>query len=242
MHKHVFVPSDKHKDYEYCIGCSSYHSTAQVDPKIIYEEKEYWSYDEKRSKPEEQVNNHQCIDDCGISKVDRIMQFVPKAPYVLEIGCFPGVLLNKLYEYGYEHPLGIEPSEKWIPFISENAPSAKIIKGYFPEVTKTKLPDNGLNCVIGMDVMEHIDDYEGFFAEVYRILYPGGRAIFMSPIILEDGLYRKIDMAHPDEHCWIFSQQFLSEYLTSMFVNIQFRRWIVGHEVLIIEKPISYGK
>lgn len=233
-HQHNFKPSDK-EGYEVCADCGSYHSIAQVDPKIIYEEKEYWSYDEKRSKPEEQVNNLQCIDDCGISKVDRVMQFVPYGKRALEIACFPGVLLKRLLEKGYKEPIGIEPSDRYIHFICTQAPLAVVVHGYFPEVTKPAEPSL-FDVIVGLDVFEHVDDYDGFMKEVHRLLVDGGTGIFMSPTILEDGLYRERDFDHPDEHCWIWTQRFLEPYLKSMFSEVKFARWIVGHELIIVKK------
>lgn len=233
-HKHSFELS-RRTGYVVCRGCGSYHSIAQVAPKIIYEEKEYWSYDEKRSKPEEQVLNLQCIDDCGISKVDRVLQFVPDGKSVLEIGCFPGVLMKKLIENGYEDVTGIEPSDRWVDFICRQAMGATVIKGYFPDVV-LDANSNLFDCIIGMDVFEHVDNYEEFMQETHRLLKFGGTAIFMSPIILEDGLFRERDFDHPDEHCWIWTQKFLEPYLKGIFSEVKFARWIVGHELIILKK------
>lgn len=235
MHKHEFVISDKFAGYEFCPDCGSYHSIVQDDPKIIYEAEEYWSYDNKRSKIEEQVLNLQCIDDCGISKVDRIMQFVPDGGTVLEIGCAPGILMKKLCDKGFD-TFGIEPSERYLEFICNQAPKAKVFHGYFPQVSED-FKDEILECIIGMDVMEHVDDYESFFKEVQRLLIKGGTGIIMSPIILnEDGLFRERDFSVPREHCWIHSQKFLEPYLQEMFSEVKFSRWIVGHELIILKK------
>lgn len=233
-HIHTFKNSEI-KDYEVCTECGTYHSIAQVDPKIIYEEQEYWSYDNKRSKIEEQVLNHLCTDDCGISKVDRVLQFVPKGESVLEIACAPGALLKKLLDYGYTDIWGIEPSERYITFICNQAPTAKILNGYFPNVT-SEFGENYFDCIVALDIFEHVEDYEAFLLEVKRLLKEGATAVIMSPIILKDGLYRKIDFEHPDEHCWIYTENFLETYLKEKFSHVEFRRWICGHEIIIIKK------
>jgi len=235
-HTHIFKASDI-KDYEVCEDCGTYHSTAQVDPKIIYEEQEYWSYDNKRSKIEEQVLNHLCTDDCGISKVDRVLQFVPKGESVLEIACAPGALLKKLLDYGYTDVWGIEPSDRYITFICNQAPTAKILHGYFPNVT-SDFSDNTFDCIVALDIFEHVEDYEAFLLEVKRLLKDGATAIIMSPIILDDGdgLYRNRDFAHPDEHCWIHSQNFLEPYLKEIFSEVKFANWIVGHTLIVVKK------
>lgn len=92
------------------------------------------------------------------------------------------------------------------------------------------------DCIVGSDVMEHCEDYDAYFKEGLRLLKPGGIMITMSPIILADGLHRKIDFDFPDQHCWIHSQAFLEPYLKEMFSHVEFRRWICGHELIICKK------
>ena len=233
MHEHIFTSCDK-DGYEYCEGCGTYHSIAQVDPVELYENQEYWSYDNKRSKIEEQISNLTCTDECGISKVDRIFQFVPETGRnALEIACAPGVMLNMLTERGFE-TVGIEPSERYVQFISNQAPKARVIRGYFPQVFGNELSDF-FDVIIGSDIMEHIEDYKGFFDGIHRLLVQGGTAIFMSPIILEDGLYRERDLK-ADEHCWIHSKKYLEPYLQSMFSEVKFAFWILGHNIIILKK------
>lgn len=235
MHIHQFIPSEKHKGYETCTECGTLHSISPDDPKILYQENIYWTYDENRSKPEEQVLNLQCIDDCGISKVDRILQFVPQGKKALEIGCFPGVLMNKLCGAGYDEVYGIEPASRWVEFILTQAPISKVIQGFFPEVFSDEAKDE-FDCIIGMDVLEHALNYESFINATHRLLVNGGTAIFMSPILLEDGLYRQRDYDHPNEHVWMFSELFLQSYLKDIFSEVKFSRWIVGHELVIVKK------
>lgn len=230
-HKHLFQPAKDKPGYEVCIECGSYHSTAQIDPKIIYEDNPYWGEGTGRSSLQEQVQNFLCIDDCGISKADRILQFVPiNGQRCLEIAAAPGILLKKLSER-FTESYGIEPSLNYIEFICNQAQSSKVIHGYFPEVTK-EFPDGSFSCIVSSDIMEHCNDYEAFFEEARRLLVTGGTMVTMSPIILTDGLYRTIDFDHADQHCWIHSQRFLEPYLKEMFKHVEFRRWIVGHEII----------
>jgi len=239
-HKHVFRESTI-KDYEVCIECGTYHSTAQVEPSLIYET-DYWDTGDSatgRSTIEQQSQNFECIDDCGISKSNRIMQFVPDGGKVaLEIACAPGNILKRLIEKGYE-AWGIEPNSKYLEFICNKAPNSKVIHGYFPQVFNQGEHDL-YDCIVALDVMEHTDDFKGFFMAVNRLLKDGGTAVAMSPIILTDGLYRKIDFNHPDEHCYIHSQAYLEPYLNSIFGEVKFQRWIVGHEIITMKKKSIY--
>jgi SAM-dependent methyltransferase len=236
MHEHKFIPSVKYDNYEVCVLCGTLHSTAQIDPNIIYIEKEYWGDGTGRSTLEQQISNFTCIDDCGISKADRIMQFVPqKGNIALEIACAPGVVLSRLTER-FTHVLGIEPSEKYIRFILEQAPKASVIQGFFPQVT-AEFKHESVDCIVAVDVMEHVEDFKYFFGEIWRLLVNGGTAVIMSPIILtQDEFIRQRDMEHPDEHCWIFSEKYLREFLEPSFAHVEFRTWIVGHNLIILKK------
>lgn len=231
MHEHKFKPSEK-EGYEVC-ECGTYHSIAQGNPKEIYEEKEYWSHDTNHSTWDEQIGNLTENETCGVSKINKVLGYIPQRKPVLEIACAPGVMLKALGENGYD-VWGIEPSDRYINDLFHQNPYAKIIKGYFPECTKP-LPDKSFDYIIGMDVFEHIDNYVEFIEEIYRLLTDDGKAIIMSPIILGDGLYRERDFL-PYEHCYIHSKGGLHELLHKYFKDVQFDRWIVGHEIIIMTK------
>lgn len=235
-HTHTFIKSDK-ENYEVCSECGSYHSIAQVNPRILYEEQPYWGDGTGRSGLPDQCENLLSTDDCGISKVDRVLQFVPHGNRVLEIACAPGIMLKKLSER-FTEAYGIEPSEKYIDFICKTAPQAKVIQGYFPEVTKP-IPDGSFDCIVGLDVMEHCENYEGYFKEAHRLLTTGGTMVTMSPIILSDGLVKDSDFI-PEAHCWIHSEKFLEPYLKEIFREVKFTRWVVGHEIIICKKCPSF--
>lgn len=237
-HKHTFVSSNLYKDYEICYECGSYHSTAQVDPVTLYCG-DYWSNENGRSTLEEQIYNITEELTCGISKVDKIINFVPYGTdSVLEIGCAPGVLLKNLNKCGYK-TYGIEPNKKYIPFIENQCVEAVIWDGFFPN--NVPFWNHSFNkniqfdCIIGMDILEHIDDYDVFINGVKNRLSDRGTAIFMVPIICEDGLYRERDMK-ADEHCWIFTKKFIEPYLKSIFSEVLFDRWVVGHDIIICKK------
>lgn len=234
-HKHSFIKSDKW-GYEVCTECGTYHSLELLPRKEIYEDKAYWGEDSGRSTLEQQLLNVTCIDECGISKVDRMLQFVPKkiGGRALEIACAPGRLLKMISEMGYEC-VGIEPSPKYIEYVGIQAPNCAIACGYFPDVVKGGKSEV-FDLVVGMDVLEHIEYYETFISETHRILKPEGTAIFMSPIILnKDGFIRNGEFI-PQEHAWIFTQKFIEPYLKSIFAEVNFHRWIVSHEIIVLRK------
>jgi len=228
MHQHTFVSCEK-PGYEVCSDCGTYHSIAQESPEQIYEIEEYWSYDNKRSKFEEQILNLNETEGTGISKIDIILKYIPAhTKYVLEGGCAPGELLRRLTEMGYD-ATGIEPSVRYIQPILNHAPKSRVIHGYFPQVFKDTYKEV-FECLIFMDCFEHIDDTDLFIETAYRLLKPNGALICMSPIIMADGKKRDIDFIER-EHCWIYSQSFLDERLKENFKEVKWDVWVNGHEI-----------
>jgi len=234
MHQHTFIPSIKHEGYEVCIECGTYHSTALLSPDEVYVKKDYWGSDSGRSTWEQQISNMTCTDECGISKVDRVLQFVPKrGRNVLEIAASPGIMMQKLLERNFD-VWGIEPREEYCKILKEQVPDANVVCGYFPEVTENA-SSNMFACIIGMDIWEHSDTPDAFIKEIHRLLIPDGVAILMSPIIYEDGFIRPGEFK-ADEHAFIFTKKFLEPYLSEIFSKVEFQRWIISHEIIILTK------
>jgi 2-polyprenyl-3-methyl-5-hydroxy-6-metoxy-1,4-benzoquinol methylase len=231
MHQHHYILSDK-KGYEIC-ECGTYHSIELLPPDELYLN-DYWN-GKTRSTIKEQVHNLTETNSTGISKIDKVLSYMgDKCGVVLEIGCAPGIFMNIANKKGYR-VMGIEPDKNNISEIIKIAgQSATIIQGYFPKV----LENNELflfDFIVAMDVVEHIEDYKSFIKAAYDKLKPFGKFIFMSPIIYTDNLYRGIDFI-PHEHAHIFSQKYLQDYLFSIFNEVLFDRWIVGHELVICTK------
>lgn len=226
MHRHQFVKA-QFPGYERCIGCGTYHSTELAPPDELYKNN-YWN-GETRSLLKDQVINL-TTTEFGISKIDKILSYVDGGS-LLEIGCAPGILLREAAKRCTKLH-GIEPDRLNIPFIKQVAGSeVEIIEGYFPEC---KTPINRDN-IIAMDVVEHIENFERFILIVKLCLSSAGKFIFMSPIILEDKLFRVKDFL-PIEHAWIFTKKYLQNYLSEEFSSVIFDRWRVGHEIVICQK------
>ena len=231
MHQHIYTPSEK-KGYEVC-ECGTYHSIELLPPDTLYLN-DYWN-GVTRSTIKHQVHNLTETNSAGISKIDKVLSYMgDNGGLVLEIACAPGIFMATADKKGFR-VIGIEPDENNISEIIKVAgTSATIIQGYFPKALENKsiFP---FDFIVGMDVVEHIEDYKTFIKAAYDNLKIGGKFIFMSPIIYLDNKYRDIDFI-PNEHAHIFSQIYLQYYLLSMFTDVVFDRWIVGHEIVVCTK------
>jgi Methyltransferase domain len=76
------------------------------------------------------------------------------------------------------HPevLGSEYLGQSIPFGEKNPGGIRN-----ESVTRLTFPDSSLDCVISLDVFEHVPEFRRALAECHRVLRPGGRFLFSVP-------------------------------------------------------------
>ena len=204
----------------------SYKSKVFGNPQDIYTDN-YWSTP-IRSSIDEQVSN---VVDKNRLVIENLTHIHPKVN--LEIACSPGVLLGEM-ENDFVC-LGIEVDEKYKEQIQKYSKTAKLMFGFFPEITKNLVP-NKFSNIIALDVFEHIEDSQGFLAECNRLMVTGGHLIIQSPIILEDG---QMDdkMFNGLEHIWIYGIEDLKDLLLKNgFKVLKVDRHIVGHEQITAKK------
>lgn len=200
---------------------NSYKSKVFGNPQEIYTDN-YWSTP-IRSSIDEQVAN---VLDKNRLVIESLTYIEPKMN--LEIACSPGILLGEMFDLGFEC-VGIEVDEKYKEQIQKYSKDAKLLFGFFPEVTKD-LQVNKFSNIIALDVFEHIEDSNGFLEECNRLMVQGGHLIIQSPIILGDG---QMDdkMFNGLEHIWIYGIEDLKDLL---FINgfkvLNVSRHRVGHE------------
>lgn len=104
----------------------------------------------------------------------------------LDIGCGVGYACQLLQDKGYE-PHGIDISESALIQAKENLP-----KGTFKlakESGDIDYEDNYFDVIICLGVLEHITNPEDVVKEAYRVLKPGGIAIFSVPNSLSPYFY-----------------------------------------------------
>ena len=205
----------------------TYKSTAYDKPENIYMDN-YWSSNRAHSTIDQQVGN--VIDKNELVK-KHIFNGGTKA--VLEIACAPGILLGHLS--GEYRTVGIEVDSRYEDDIKRLSNGSELHWGYFPEVTK-EWEAGQFSNIIGLDVIEHVEDGLGFLKECHRLLCDGGHAIIQAPIILEDG-YMDERAFHYIEHIFIYSIQHFCEMAKEAgFEVVNIDRWKPMHEQVVLKK------
>ena len=223
----------KYHDYEECVVCGSLFRRDKPDAEAIYGSG-YWDRPGHSTLEEQEYNITGFRNDAGETKADAVLKHCREGFSCLEIGCAPGALLPLLRER-FTLVIGIEYdaayADRLLAIAGENQ---QIIFGAFPEVT-ARFADSEFDCIIALDLLEHVEDGAAFMAEVHRLLRPGGRAILMVPLLMEDGLDERFSLN--EEHLAIYSERFIREWFPEAgFCDLTFDRWVVGHEVIVADK------
>jgi 2-polyprenyl-3-methyl-5-hydroxy-6-metoxy-1,4-benzoquinol methylase len=199
-----------------------YGTLKRKDPSPVAYDQPYWGVDGHSEIQDQCFNVHGYKNEAGITKTEAVLQYC-KGSTLLEIGCAPGAFLREARKRGF-FGIGIEPCEEHIPFIEEHS-RCMIYHGFFEDFEIPGLFDT----IVAMDVLEHVPDPQRFIEKAISQLKEGGRIVLMLPAIYDDGEFDERQF-HP-EHLHLFSQEHLRKWLDPII----FDRWIVGHEIVVLE-------
>lgn len=119
-------------------------------------------------------------DPSHLKRIDRLLPLSAGAR-VLEIGCGRGHLTSRLADRGVDI-VGIDAN----PNASALAGSERVVHMVAEDL---RFPDNEFDAVIAVHSIEHIPPLEEAFAEIARVLKPGGTAFFIYPAEPIMGMY-----------------------------------------------------
>ena len=93
---------------------------------------------------------------------------------VLDVGCSSGFLLHEIRsQYPEENVIGADYLQDIVRQCAKKLPSVPMLQF---DLRGCPLPDNSLDAVVALNVLEHIDDDEKALGHIFRILKPGGVA------------------------------------------------------------------
>lgn len=105
---------------------------------------------------------------------DTIDQFTHTGTKLLDIGCGHGQFLKPVYDKTI-HTYGVDPDQA---ALDKNTLIKNKVVGF---VEKLPFENNFFDLVISEWVLEHLDNPKQAFSEIYRVLKPGGKVVFLTP-------------------------------------------------------------
>jgi len=107
----------------------------------------------------------------------KIISCIKNEHIILDIGCGEGITLEKLIKTFPNKNI------KGIDYIEENI---EICKKYgllveYGSVYNLKIENNSVDCIVFLEVIEHLTDYKKALQEIYRVLKPNGSLILIFP-------------------------------------------------------------
>lgn len=91
---------------------------------------------------------------------------------VLDVGCSTGIIDNFLAP-NFKEIIGIDIDKKAVEFAQKNKHPDNVIFEY-GDAMNLQFPDASYDIVIANHIYEHVPDAKKLFAEIYRVLAPGG--------------------------------------------------------------------
>lgn len=106
-----------------------------------------------------------------------LAQYVPRGAMILDAGCGTGANLQLLQSYG--RAIGIDISEQALAFC--RARGIPRDRAFMASLTDLPFPDRLFDLAVSFDVICNIPDDAVAFAEISRVLKPGGRLVTQLP-------------------------------------------------------------
>ena len=131
---------------------------------------------------------------------------------IIEIGSNDGSFLSELQRHGFKHTFGVEPAED--ARRASHQKGIRTVGHYFNLHTAEQITAEWgkFDFIVVRQVLEHIEDLNGFQASLQRIVRPGGYILVEVPNF-SFGLTAKDYSSIWEEHINYFCQPTLEKYL-----------------------------
>ena len=102
---------------------------------------------------------------------------------VLDVGCGPGTFIPALLEVADE-VVAVDSASAMIEkatALRDSLPEPHRVQLSVADVARLDFPDQHFDAIVGVGLIEYIDDVDQIFNELYRVLRPGGTLVLTFP-------------------------------------------------------------
>jgi SAM-dependent methyltransferase len=169
-------------------------------------------------------------------------KYLRKEDRILEAGCGAARYIVALRARGFERVEGVEWGQETVRSVKELYPALPVRVG---DVTRLDTPANSYDAYLSLGVVEHrAAGPEPFLEEAFRVLKPGGVAIFSVPYVnplrylkARLGGYRIEDTSNRSFYQYAFTKSIFSDYLIRHGFQILESHGLAGYYGLNEELP-----
>jgi 2-polyprenyl-3-methyl-5-hydroxy-6-metoxy-1,4-benzoquinol methylase len=232
------------QDYLRCTACETLISiqipdgdiTRVVDDAHDFYGREYWfSHQEEDLGYENIVSRARAdIPERCLYWLRTVLKYKLPPGRTIELGCAHGGFPALLRWAGFD-ARGLEIS----PWVVEFASKTFDIPTLLGPLEDQRLDPRSFDCVMMMDVLEHLRDPEGTLRSCFNILGPNGILIIQTPEFREEMVYDNLvacndpflDQINPTKkHLYLFSQDSIRQLLARTgFSHVQFELALFAH-------------
>lgn len=150
--------------------------------KILHYDADNRGWDDNLTSFHEETAGDDHFIDCASRNyaIHQIQKHIShNSPTILEIGCSSGFMLAKMQKaFPKANLIGADVVHEPLIRLSNSLPDIPIMRF---DLVNCPFPDNCIDVVVMLNVLEHIEDDLTAIRQIYRILKPGGVAILEVP-------------------------------------------------------------
>jgi ubiquinone/menaquinone biosynthesis C-methylase UbiE len=152
------------------------------------------------------------LDD-HLARYSFVAPFI-KGKIVADVGCGEGYGSDMIRKGGASEVIGLDNDPLIVRAAQAKYPGMRFVAA---SATETGLPDASVDVAVSFEVWHHLDQYEDFIPEMYRILKPNGMLICSIPnrhVIYLNPFHRKMLTKFYRKD---FDKKIIEHYLTDHF-------------------------
>lgn len=167
---------------------------------------------------------------------ERITQMIDGSSRILDIGA--GLRLSK------EHSNRVDPSHAWIAKRMKEKGTDYVVLDYVDtyhphivgDIQNLPLPDDSEESIVCLAILEHVENPFKSFAELHRVLKPGGSILLYVPFLY----YYHAEQGYYHDY-WRFTRDSL-EVLAKPFSTVEIQNVRGPLETLVRLSPLGRGR